>query len=102
SPSHPAIVSVWDTTTGGHVLSLEAHARHVSVVAISPDGEYVAIASSRPVTVRVWRARDGTCLGIFTEHSVEVSHIMFSRDGKTLCSASEDGYVCIRQMRDIV
>ncbi|RDX40585.1 WD40 repeat-like protein, partial [Lentinus brumalis] len=102
SRSHPAIVSVWNTTTGGHILSLEAHARDVSVVAISPDGEYIAIASSRPVNLRVWRARVGTCLGVFTEHSVEVTHLMFSRDGETLCSASKDGYVCIRRMREIV
>ncbi len=102
SRSHPAIVSVWNTTTGGHILSLEAHARDVSVVAISPDGEYIAIASSRPVNPRVWRARVGTCLGVFTEHSVEVTHLMFSRDGETLCSASKDGYVCIRRMREIV
>ncbi|KAI0696116.1 quinon protein alcohol dehydrogenase-like superfamily [Cerioporus squamosus] len=94
---------VWDIFTGERVLSVgnDAHTSGEIVQAcFSPDGEYIATASG--IFIRLWRAMDGACLGVFTEYQAPVSHLVFSRDAETLCSGAEDGSVCIRQMRDMV
>ncbi|TFK89186.1 WD40 repeat-like protein, partial [Polyporus arcularius HHB13444] len=103
SVSDGCIVTVWDIFTGERVLSFSGIGHTLSgkitKACFSPNGDYIATGSGP--SVRLWRAVDGSCMGVFSEHRAPVSHIIFSRNGETLCSSAQDGSVCIRQMRDI-
>ncbi|KAI0687174.1 hypothetical protein C8T65DRAFT_140721 [Cerioporus squamosus] len=56
---------------------------------------------SEDKTVRLWDARDGSGIAVFTEHDAEVTHVAFAAGGDTLVSAAH-GTVCYRRMQEIV
>ncbi|RDX41537.1 WD40 repeat-like protein, partial [Lentinus brumalis] len=102
SSSEDHTIILWSAKDGsvawdgiGHTLSGK-----ITKACFSPNGDYIATGSGP--SVRLWRAVDGSCMGVFSEHRAPVSHIIFSRNGETLCSSAQDGSVCIRQMRDII
>jgi WD40 repeat protein len=61
----------------------------VRAVAFSPDGSTI-VSGSEDQTIRVWDARDGTCLKTLTGHSGRVLSVVFSPDGRLLASGSVD------------
>jgi WD40 repeat protein len=42
-------------------------------------------------TARLWNAEDGSSLGAVLQHRGPVNRVVFSRDGKTILTASSDG-----------
>jgi WD40 repeat protein/serine/threonine protein kinase len=84
-----AAVSLWDTTTGEWLRTLEGHTNHVLFAAWSPDGSTLA-TGSLDRDVRLWDAATGTQLRRCTGHTEGVSALAWSSDGRTLASGSAD------------
>ncbi|HWN66820.1 MAG TPA: CHAT domain-containing protein [Haliangium sp.] len=70
------------------IVTLRGHEDAIHDLALSPDGELVATASSDG-TARVWRA-DGAGAPLVCRHEGEVKAVDFSPDGELLVTASDD------------
>lgn len=96
SKGSPSAIRLRDLSE--HKLVFEGEMGEIKAMCISPDGKYVALAcQSLDFTACVWRVRDCTLIGI-SQHDAEVERIMFSPDGATFASGSNDGAVCIRSV----
>jgi WD40 repeat protein len=69
-------VNVWDSRTGERVGVLPGHTAAVEAIQFSPDGTYVATASSDGV-VRLWSAEPGGELPTLTLPSSQIEWAMF-------------------------
>ena len=89
-------VHLWDAHSGKHLQKFEGHDGAVVAVACSSH----AIASgSYDRTVRVWERGEKKPVFIFDGHKDVVHCVAFSSNGKRLASGSEDGTVCVLNMR---
>ena len=62
-----------------------------TIVAISPDGRFIAAGDSSDTDVRVWDVSSGTLLSCLCGHSAGILSVAFTPDGKGLVSGSCDG-----------
>jgi WD40 repeat protein/tRNA A-37 threonylcarbamoyl transferase component Bud32 len=74
---------VWDLATGRPVAELE-HPGRPAWVAVSPDGEYIAVAGDD--TVRLWDARSRTLLWDEQVENASIETIAFSPDSSLLAT----------------
>ncbi len=72
--------------------NLGTHARGVNAVALSPNGEWLATASTDK-TIKVWNLQSGKPLHVLQGHNKEVWAVAMSPDGKTLASGGGDNTV---------
>lgn len=82
------IIDYWSA----HQKTREGHGDSVTVVAFSPDGKTLALASGDR-TIWLWDAALGTHQQTLEGHVNSVNAVAFSPDGKTLASASDDGTI---------
>jgi COMPASS component SWD3 len=95
------------TPTYKHALTLHGHTRAVSSLKFSPDGKWLASASS-DCTIKLWRVSDGRFEMNFEGHAQGealfavpeadvqgISDVAWSSDSAYLCSASDDKTVRI-------
>ena len=68
---------------------LEGHMDAVTSLSFSPDGKWLASASSDK-TIRIWDAATGKTIYTLTGHTGAVTSLSFSSDGKWLASGSQD------------
>jgi WD40 repeat protein len=68
---------------------LRGHAGAVRDVAFSPDGKFVATASSDK-TARVWETATGTLISTLAEHQGALASVAFSPDGQFIVTPSMD------------
>jgi WD40 repeat protein len=90
-------VQLWDVTTGRQIGDpIAGHAGLVSSsVAFSPDGKTLATGGGiDDPTVRLWDVATGRQIGDpLTSRTNIAGPVVFSRDGKTLTTGSDDGTV---------
>jgi WD40 repeat protein/class 3 adenylate cyclase len=81
--------TVWDTSTGERVLTLEGHEGPISDADFSADGTRLA-TTGQDGTVRLWDPADGRSLRVLTVHGGPVLGAAFSPDGKRLATLDDD------------
>ena len=84
--SSSTMLIVWDTTTGGELLSIKDAFQSV---AVSPDGTQLA-AGTISGAIKVYDATTGSQLLQLSGHSANVLAVKFSPDGTQIASASQD------------
>lgn len=97
-------IRIWDLSTlqsedSGLLYTLEAETSEVTAVAVSPSGEYIAVAyANAPFVanttgISLWSLAEGApiLVGNLSGHSDVVSDLAFSTDSQRLVSASQDG-----------
>lgn len=85
-------VRLWDWQAGTSLGVLEAGAKPLESLAISPDGTLIA-AAGVDSEVRVWKAADRTPLKSLKGHTKHVHALAFLPDSRTLASGGEDGTI---------
>ena len=83
------IIQIWDAKTGFELKRLIGHKRTINSIALSPDGQHIASASSDK-SIRIWDIKTGELLSLIQGHNDEVYAVAYSPDGKYLASASSD------------
>ncbi|MEU7584543.1 hypothetical protein AB0B50_43985, partial [Streptomyces sp. NPDC041068] len=84
-------VELWDTGTGKLRRPLTGHARAVSAVVFSPDGNTLATADEKEV--RLWNVDNGTLRRSLPFPSNSILTTAFSPDGNTLTAVAGTGVV---------
>lgn len=84
-------VKIWEVASGKRLYTLGDPTDWVYAVAWHPDGKHVA-AAGVDKSIRVWQAdeRDGKLVRSAFAHEKPVLRLIYSADGKTLFSLSED------------
>lgn len=83
-----------DVATGKERISLRAHWNAAYVIAVAPDGSWLAVAGLDP-SVRVWDLATGRRRSVLDGHRSEVYAIAVAPDGSWLATGSGDGTVRI-------
>jgi WD40 repeat protein len=92
---HDGGLFVWDTNKGD-LLGTRAFGDGINSMALSPDGSILALALAvRDGVVRLWEPSTGRFRGDLRGHHDEVLRVVWSRDGKSLLTASRDQTACL-------
>ena len=92
---HDGGLFVWDTNKGD-LLGTRAFGDGINSMALSPDGATLALALGvRDGVVRLWEPGTGRFQGDLRGHHDEVLRVVWSRDGKSLLTASRDQTACL-------
>lgn len=92
---HDGGLFVWDTNKGD-LLGTRAFGDGINSMALSPDGSTLALALAvRDGVVRLWEPGTGRFRGDLRGHHDEVLRVVWSRDGKSLLTASRDQTACL-------
>ena len=83
------VVRVWSGQSGRRVHTLQQNGYAVAV-AFSPDGAFVASASTDGVG-RIWRSGDWGLNSVLTGHTHALTNIGFSADGEHVATTGKDG-----------
>ena len=84
-------MALWHTHRPGPQTMLEGHKGRIQSVAFSPDGKWIASASSDG-TIGLWQP-NGRNIRFLRGHNGVVWDVAFSRDGRTLASSADDGTI---------
>ncbi len=83
-------VLVWDLENRRFAGSWRAHAAHVTTIATSPTGDFIATSSSDR-TVRLWDSSTHQQLALLRGHLREIGPVAVSPDGHAVVSGAHDG-----------
>ena len=83
-------LTVWDSTTGDVLLTLEGHTDGTTDATFDPTGRMIASASLDS-TARIWDSGDGTPLHVLTGHSGWLTSVSFSPNGSEVLTGAIDG-----------
>lgn len=102
------VIRVWDTAARRTVRTIrgqvgEGPAGRISALALSPDGEYLAVGGSFPggtmqesSAIRVYKFKTGRMWKLLLGHEDKVTALAFSRDGKQLASGGSNSDRTVR------
>ncbi|HEX8650400.1 MAG TPA: TIR domain-containing protein [Pyrinomonadaceae bacterium] len=90
-PEVPTFTEIGGSPVPGLTLRhvLRGHTDWIGRIAWSPDGSYLA-SPSGDTTIRIWDARNGTCVRTLQGHTYQVNSAAWSPDGQRLASACSD------------
>jgi hypothetical protein len=88
---------LWDLASGKELPREAMNHQNCVAVAFSPDGKMVASGDS--TCVKLWEAATGKVVNTLTGYRGEVSHVLFSRDGRTLYTGSYDRAIRLWEVR---
>ncbi|MGO9109284.1 MAG: hypothetical protein ACLP9L_08635 [Thermoguttaceae bacterium] len=92
---HDGGLFVWDTNKG-NLLGTKNFGDGINSMALSPDSATLALALGvRDGVVRLWEPSTGHFHGDLRGHHDEVLRVVWSRDGKSLLTASRDQTACL-------
>jgi WD40 repeat protein len=92
---HDGALFVWDANSG-NMLGTRAFGDGINSMSLSPDGTALALALAvRDGVVRIWEPASGRFRGDLRGHHDEVTRVVWSRDGKSLLTASRDQTACL-------
>ncbi len=91
-------IQLWDANTFEHKRTLVWDT--VSSLSFSPDGKTIAGGSvfsrKKPFrAIRLWNVKTGQVKMTFIGHTEHIFQVLFSPDGKTLATASDDGTILL-------
>ncbi len=97
-------ISLWDVNTGELKEWFRDHTAPISCLAFTPDGHTLA-SGSQDNTIRLWNVGKIPLFNrelnefaqpiTLTNHSGTVTDLVFTRNGRVLASASDDGTICV-------
>ncbi len=93
---HRDSITLWDVTTTGiqeRGAIPDNHRGFWDILTFSPDGNTLLGSSRRHI--KLWNVDTGNQLSTLTGHTEPIETLVFSHDGKTLASGSQDGTVLL-------
>ena len=94
SGSKDSTVRLWEVETGKLIATLP-HKWYVFDVAFSPNGAILASGGSGDTALHLWDGRTGRPISAHHGHGDTIRRLVFSTDGSTLASGSDDGTVLL-------
>jgi eukaryotic-like serine/threonine-protein kinase len=96
-------VEIWELLTGASTTITSPESMEIARVALSPDGEYVAVSYgefSTKSSVRIWSLTTRQLCGSLIGHTDVVSALAFSADSRRLVTGSRDETVRVWDVAD--
>ncbi len=88
-------VALYDARRGVQVWTRSLGSDSPTAIAVSPNGEYLAVGARGLNRVYLLRRSDGSIVRQWSHHTREVSSVHFTPDSEHVVSAAPDGEVCI-------
>ncbi|MGD0913563.1 MAG: c-type cytochrome domain-containing protein [Terracidiphilus sp.] len=100
SASQDRTVKIWDVATGKRLYTLSDALDGLTCIAYSPSGDRVA-AAGYDKTIYIWRLgdQDGHLIESLIADEDSLLALEWSPDGKTLVTASSDGFIRFRNTK---
>jgi serine/threonine protein kinase/WD40 repeat protein len=83
-------IQLWEIESGQLISLLRGHTANVWKICFSPDGQFLATASSDQ-SIRIWEVRSRRLLSVLRGHANEVWSLAFTRDGRNIASVDKQG-----------
>lgn len=83
------IVFLWNADNLHEKLRLVTHNGFVNSISFAPDSQLIATASLDG-TAKIWRVADGSLIGTYEGHKLDVKCVRFSPDGTEIATGSDD------------
>jgi WD40 repeat protein len=90
--SYDQTVTLWNTSTGEKVRTMNGNASYVHAVAFSPDGRWL-ISGTHDNAVQVWEVATGKLVWTLAAHKGIVFSVAFSPNGRYFASAGGDNNI---------
>ncbi|MBD1815243.1 AAA-like domain-containing protein [Microcoleus vaginatus DQ-U2] len=103
SGSDDVTVKLWLQDSTGEFLdrpyrTLQGHEAFVGCIGFNPNGEMFASSAER--SIKLWQ-RDGTLINSWQAHDAGISQFVFTPDGQTLITASQDKTIRFWNVNDL-
>ena len=83
-------IRLWEIQSGKLIAELRGHTANVWTICFSPDGRFLASASSDQ-SIRIWEVETGRLSSVLRGHGDEVWSLAFTPDGRNLASVDKQG-----------
>jgi len=84
------IVRVWDVGNKEILYNLEGHKGHVTCLAFTEDGQYLA-TGDKAKRIKIWDMQTGGEPRTLIGHASDITFVLFGADGKRIVTGSMDG-----------
>jgi WD40 repeat protein len=99
SASADMSVCLWDVPTSRPRIKYYEHLGAVNCIAHSRSNPHMFASASTDCHVKVWDVRSRQSVHTFRGHEADVGALTFFPDGNVVASASDDGTLCLSDMR---
>ena len=102
---HTDSITLWDVTQTGmqeHSVIPDNHRQFSDILIFSPDGKTLLDPKWSESRIQLWDVGTGEDLGTLSGHTEPIETLVFSHDGKTLASGSEDGTVLLWDWEKVI